>query len=201
MKTLVTAVAAVAVCLAAGAAAQEPCSRQAVEQALQRVLELKDLGAIYFEDAACDGSIVKQPPDLRYCRPQVAPILQCAEKAAAVLIEHLDDVRPTTATFAGGAHRVHPMVVPLGVVCLDMLLSISTTASVTYDAASGNNDVLGAGVAPRYYFRPDSYTTSNGRLSPLPIVLEVKANWQRALRAGQLKFEFSKWHRGELGQE
>ncbi len=115
-----------------------------------------------------------------------------------MLIDHLDDIRLTTATFWGEGHRNIPLRVPLGVVCLDMLLSISTTRSVTYDSATENDDMLGSGVVPKFYFRPDAYTVRNAAYTAKPVVLRVKANWQRALAAGQLTFEFSKWHRGEF---
>jgi hypothetical protein len=192
------AVAVLTVSLAAPAWAQDACSPAAIEQGLDRILKMQALGVIYFEGGASDGSIVKQPPELTFCRPEIEPILRCEEKAAPVLIQHLDDVRLTAAKFWGSGHRKHPIRVPLGVVCLDMLLSISTTQSPTYDPATENDDTLGAGVVPKFYFRPDAYTVKNGVYAPKPVVLKAKANWQRALEAGQLKFEFSKWHRGEF---
>jgi hypothetical protein len=172
------------------------CTTAELGAALDRVLQLKNLGPIYFEDAASDGSVVMMPPAYLVARPEIVPLLACEARAAAVLIEHLDDARLTSATFKGGAHWAHPVHVPLGVLCLDILISLSPFGSPVRDPKTENNDGLGAGVRAEYYFRPDEYDIESGRYHPKPHVFAVKKAWQKALREGLARFEYFDWHKG-----
>jgi hypothetical protein len=172
------------------------CARADLKSALDRVLQLKSLGIIYFEDAASDGSVVMMPPTYRAARPEILPLLVCEARAAEVLVDHLDDTRLTSAIFKGGAHRSHPIRVPLGVFCLDILISLTPFGSPVRDPETENDDGLGAGVRAEYYFRPDDFDIKAGRYTPKPHVLEVKKAWQAALHTGVARFEYSDWHKG-----
>jgi hypothetical protein len=177
-------------------AGTEGCSRLELEKALEKLRHLSGLGEIYVEDAAADGSVVMIPPDYRYARPEVVLFLKCENQAAEVLIDHLDDTRLTSARFKGGTHWGRPIPVPLGFVCLDILISLSQFGSAIRDPETENNDGLGSGVRGDYYFRPDDYEIRRDRYFPLPHVFEVKASWRKALRDGRLRFEYSNWHKG-----
>jgi hypothetical protein len=172
------------------------CERADLESALDRVLRLKNLGNIYSEDAAADGSVVMVPPAYRVARPEIIPLLACEARAATVLVEHLDDIRLTSATFKGGTHWSHPARVPLGVLCLDILIFLSPFGSPIRDPETEDNDGLGAGVRAEYYFRPDDFVIKAGRYAPKPQVFAVKKAWQKALRDGLARFEYSDWHKG-----
>jgi hypothetical protein len=172
------------------------CANAELETALDRVLQLKSLGNVYFEDAAADGSVVMIPPTYRAARPEIIPLLACEARAAEVLVEHLDDTRLTSARFKGGAHWSHPIRVPLGVLCLDVLISLSPFGSPVRDPKTENDDGLGAGVRAEYYFRPDDFDIKVGRYAPKAHVLAVKEAWQKALREGILRFEYSARHKG-----
>ena len=173
------------------------CTTAELGAALDRVLQLKNLGTIYVEDAASDGSVVMLPPSFRVARPEIVPLLACEARAAAVLVEHLDDARLTSATFKGGAYWSHPARVPLGVLCLDILIALSPFGSPVRDPKTEDSDRLGAGIRAEYYFRPDDFNVEAGRYIPKPHVLAVKKAWQTALREGLVRFEYSDWLKGK----
>jgi hypothetical protein len=181
---------------AIGSAQSVDCGDSQLAEALDRMLRIPGLGEIYVEDGAADGSIVMRPPKYRAARREIVPLLRCETRAAAVLIDHLDDVRLTTARFKGGVYWSKPVSVPLGFVCLDILISLSPFGSPIRDPGTENNDGLGSGVRAEYYFRPDDYQIRGTEYRPKPKVLEVKKNWEKALREGLVQFKYSKWHKG-----
>ena len=172
------------------------CTVPELESTLTALVELEDLGGIYFEDAAADGSVVMLPPDYLVARPEIVPFLRCEARAAEVLIAHIDDTRVTSARFKGGAHWPQPMRVPLGVLCLDILISLSPFDSPVRDPETEDNDGLGAGVLAEFYFRPDAFDIRNAAYTPDTHVLAVKEAWEKALHDGRLRFEYSDWHKG-----
>jgi len=198
MRKPILLLAVIAGLLAPSVSAKDACSPRSIRNSLETVRKLGDLGVVYIEDAAGDGSVVKIPPEYHSIRPEVAAVLQCGSRAAAILIEHLDDTRPTSAEFSGGSHRASPIRVPFGVVSLDLLMSISTFDSPVRDSETEDNDGLGCGFKAEYYFRPDEFETPQGASKASSWVLKVKFRWRRALARSQLKFEYSKWHRGEF---
>lgn len=129
-------------------------------------------GDTYVEDGAADLTVLWLPrrSPCREATPCEAPlpaikaILALEQNAIPLLIEHLDDVRPSSATFRGKR-------VPIAYVVLDLLLHISAAAHDSRifipDCA---DDGLGACIEPGFYFRPDvSRSEMKG----------VRANWQR----------------------
>ena len=176
-------------------ASERHCGRDQIEKALDALVALKGLGEIYIEDGAADGTIaVPEGETSRDRMAAVDPILMCSGKAAPVLIAHVDDTRLTSALFKGGAHRRQPIRVPVGFVCLDLLLNgLSPFDSAVRDPATENDDGLGMGFLPQFYFRPDSYKIGPGGYRPLPVVYNVKKQWEEALAQGKLQFRHEYW--------
>lgn len=151
----------------------------------------------YSEDGAADATVLAISPDLdgyatNPIAQEVKDIVALREKALPLLIECLDDTRPTVATVSSNGYLTKkPIHVPVGHVCLDILLNIvGVNNKLIYYNESGD-DGLGSGVRDGYYFRPDDYTVfGEDRFAQRPIVRIVKANWQRAYRAGKIKYDY-----------
>jgi hypothetical protein len=173
---------------------QTPCDLATLETAIDNLAGLEAFKGppVYVEDGACDGSVAALPPDYRP-PPEVLAILMCAQCAAPVLIDHLDDPRQTTARFEGGQHWNGPISVPLGYLCLDLLRVITTDESQSFDPTSVNDDDLGSGIMPSFYFRPDAFQQSGPTLIPSHEVALVKRTWKVALAEGTLRFRFQQW--------
>jgi len=100
----------------------------------------------------------------------------CRE-AISMLIDHIDDVRPTRAIRVDGNRRI---IVPLGYLCLDLLISMSIGESLIFD----HEDV--SEVRPEYWFPPDVLAQPEaGR-----VMARVKRAWVQAKAAGVLKFHY-----------
>ncbi|HMS41558.1 MAG TPA: hypothetical protein PKE69_15100 [Pyrinomonadaceae bacterium] len=151
----------------------------------------------YGEDGAMDASVLKlynidtdgttNPPV-----KEVADIVALREKAIPLLIEHLDDNRQSSATFHGGylPDVVEKVKVPVGHVCLDILLNI-VDSSFYYDKSCEIDTRLEGCIKDGLYFRPDDYWILGGdSFVERPIVRIVKANWQKAYKQGRLKYNF-----------
>lgn len=153
----------------------------------------------YGEDGARDASVLKlYIIDLtngitNAPVKEVADIVALREKAIPLLIEHLDDTRPSSATFDGGyisdgAPRVQ---VPVGYICLDILLMIVDSKVYMGKLEAEDEVELGGGIKEGFYFRPDDYFLLGGKhFIERPIVRIVKANWQKAFRAGRVKYNY-----------
>jgi hypothetical protein len=137
-----------------------------------------DFGSVYVEDGAADGSVTEEwrlsesGPEVK-AFAQVKAVVNLRDSALPLLIEHLDDVRPTQTQFNGKA-------VPLGVIALDILSHIIGPNSKVFDPDCAD-DGLGACVNSGYYFRPD---TSLAEMS------KVKEKWLRLYRRGAIKFRY-----------
>ncbi|MBX7171312.1 MAG: hypothetical protein K1X72_10165 [Pyrinomonadaceae bacterium] len=152
----------------------------------------------YGEDGAMDSSVLKLYiiDDGTTTAPvkEVADIVALREKAIPLLIEHLDDNRPTSATFSGGYLRNGQRVkVPVGHICLDILLNI-VDHSFYFDKNCEIETRLEGCIKDGFYSRPDDYwilgeNDSNNFLER-PIVRIVKANWKKAFKQGRLKYNF-----------
>lgn len=154
----------------------------------------------YGEDGAMDSSVLKLyliDSDGTTNAPvkEVADIVALREKAIPLLIEHLDDNRPSSATFNGGylPDSVQTVKVPVGHVCLDILLNI-VDSSFYYDKNCQIETRLEGCVKDGFYFRPDDYWIlgefGSNYFVERPIVRIVKANWQKAYQQGRLKYNF-----------
>lgn len=154
-------------------------------------LDAKDFGINYFEDGAADATVLfpesTQEP-YEYLRPAepVIALLQLRGRAFPLLIDCLSDTRVTSIHFNGN-NMVRPMNVPLGYVCLDVLMNFAWGKPVSDPDCS--DDGLGACMNNGFYFRPDDYygcTKAECMLRPWVVV--VQRNWKSAYLAHRLRF-------------
>jgi hypothetical protein len=140
----------------------------------------------YFDDGAADATVTC-PDD---CRnpfpapvPEVAALMKNPRVTVPLLIDCLADARQTSVQFDGDIGQ-NPMKVPVGYVCLDILMAWAGKPIGDYGDCG---DGLGACIDPSYYFRPDDYTHClNGSCDTRPWVLAVQQKWKGALRSGLL---------------
>lgn len=144
----------------------------------------------YSDDGAADATITNVGANnsgiVENPTPEVRAIVKLGEKAIPLLIAHLDDTRQTSATFGRNNVRV-----PVGHVCLDILTHIIKAPRTLIEDCA--DDGLGAWVREGYYFRPDAYARKGSRFIARPEVSRVKANWQRAYRKGNIKYQYPEW--------
>ena len=173
-----------------GSAAQKHSNNSGTGQYIDALVFYPNFGPIYREDGAADGSVTAPAPR----HQPVKNILDLRPKAIPLLIAHLDDTRLTSATFEGGFTRGQPLRVPVGHVCLDILLNIIGENRHIFFWECGD-DGLGACVREGYYFRPDEYYPANNNeyIARLGVRV-VKANWLKAYRRGWLAL-----HRPPIG--
>lgn len=174
-------------CMDCGLGTQRPRSA-AYQQLIEPLLKVPDFHMHYYDDGAadatvtcphnCDGWPLPKPV------PEVQSLLQTPKTTVPLLIDCLDDGRQTSVRFDGNV-TTRPMQVPLGYVCLDILMSRFVSDPIAdYEC---NTDGLGACLHTEYYFRPDDYTHCwNGTCDPRPWVVHVQKNWQRRLKDGTL---------------
>lgn len=82
------------------------------------------------------------------------------------------------------------MKVPVGYVCLDILLGVTRGDSV-FQRNCASQEGADACIRPEYYFRPDGYTNcweAAGKCAPRPRVGLVQRNWTREFLHGRLRF-------------
>jgi hypothetical protein len=157
--------------------AQSTVASRAKQEKLLSALVGVDFGVVYADDGAGDGTVTDQgrvfPPgqsvDPAKC---VQAIVDLRGEAIPLLINHLDDRRPTLTKFNGKP-------VPLGHIALDILSNI-TGSNSEVDIPDCSDDGLGACFQPGFYFRPDA---SLGEMKA------VKVKWQKLYRKGLLVFD------------
>lgn len=171
---------------------QKPlASQQEYHKYIDPLLEVKDFGG-YFDDAAADASILfpgnSTHPSDRPNDPAVA-LVRLGEKGTPLLIDCLSDGRVTNIRF-GGNYITKPMSVPVGYVCLDILMGTTSSKSLAeHDCA---DDGLGACMNSDFYFRPDDYydCVDHRQLCLLrPWILVVQRNWRREFLRKRLHFQ------------
>jgi hypothetical protein len=143
---------------------------------LMEALAKAEMGAIYVDDGAGDGTVTDAPegPD-----PRVKAVVDLRNAALPLLIRHLDDPRPTHTSF-----RVRPAFsdrpATLAHVALDILTHMTELNDKIYipDCA---DDGLGACFQPGYYFRPDASVKE---------MKNVKDKWQKLYRRGGVVFRY-----------
>ena len=148
------------------------------------------LTTVYHDDGAADATITAQStqdPSRQDAPAHVRAILDLGPTCIPMLVVHLDDQRLTSAKFDGGRFAHAPIQVPLGYICLDILLH--ATSGNAIHVADCADDGLGACVRSGYYFRPDVLR----RRASVATMRRVKAQWQRAYRAKQVLFEYPTW--------
>lgn len=158
---------------------------------IDALLHVEKFGTAYYEDGAADASVLfpesTQSPYgfLRPADPVIA-LVRLKQASFPLLIDCLSDGRLTRMRF-GGNRTTSPMNVPVGYVCLDLLMGIVRGKPVSDPDCS--DDGLGACMNFGFYFRPDDYyDCSDTSCMARPWVLLVKRNWKTQFLAHTLKF-------------
>lgn len=161
-------------------AARAAVPSRALQERLFFALAGIDFGSVYVEDGAADGSVTEEwrlsesgPEAKAKAFAQVKAVVNLRDSALPLLIEHLNDARPTQTQFNGKP-------VPLGVIALDILSRIIGPNSEVFDLDCAD-DGLGACFNSGYYFRPDA---------SLAEMRNVKGKWLRLYRRGAVKFKY-----------
>lgn len=151
------------------------------------LVQVKDFKVEYYEDGAADASVLF-PGQGEYQMPvdAVVAIAQLRQRSLPVLIDCLSDGRLTNAWF-GGNRITARMRVPVGYVCMDLLMGMVPGRPVADPECS--DDGLGSCMNEGFYFRPDDYfLCSDQDCNPRPWVLVVQRNWKGMYLAGRIKF-------------
>ena len=166
------------------------------EKLIDALVVAPNLYVQYVEDGGRDDSILAlcengDPNVARQNPKEVLNIVALREKAIPLLIECLDDTRPTSATVLFGGYLTDkPVRVPVGHVCLDILTSIVERNNELIFVEDPSDGFCGD-IKDGYCFRPDDYKAySDDRFKNRPIVRIVKANWQKAYRDGKIKYNY-----------
>lgn len=138
----------------------------------------------YSTDGAADVSVMalgqNQYGVTTHPPAELARIVALRQSAIPILISHLDDTTPTLHRFSAAPS----LRVPLGFVCLDILVAITEGPMHVQDCA---DDGFGACVTEGYFFRPDSSRQD---------IAKVKKKWERLLAKGHVRFVFPSWWAG-----
>jgi len=155
------------------------------------LLGVSDFGIHYYDDGAADATVLfpsndKSPWDRP--RDAVIALVRLGPKGLPVLIDCLDDTTITSVRFDGN-RITRPMNVPLGYICLDILMGVARGKPVS--DAECSDDGLGACMNDGFYFRPDDYENcwaQTGTCGLRPWVRVVQANWRREFLKKRLRF-------------
>ena len=165
------------------------------ENLIDALVNTPNLYVKYVEDGAADGSVLAIYEDgsgnmTNSIAKEVKDIVALRDKAIPLLIEHLDDTRPTSATTSQGGYLTDkPIRVPVGYVCLDILINIVGVKNrLIYSEEERGG--FGSEIKDGYYFRPDDYRIIGDIFVVRPIVRIAKANWQKAYRDGKIKYDY-----------
>jgi hypothetical protein len=169
-------------------ASEQVASSPEYHKYIDPLLDVKDFRMYYYEDGASDASVLFPSKEgIPYGRP-VEPLISLVrlrEKSFPLLIDCLNDRRVTSVRFDGN-RITKPMNVPLGYVCLDILMF---TASGRVSDPQCADDGLGACMNDGFYFRPDDYANCWEQECRLrPWVTVVQRNWKKELFARRLRF-------------
>ncbi len=153
----------------------------------------------YGEDGAHDATVIalyiRNVDEVIPPKKEVRDIVALKDKAIPLLIECLDDTRPTSAIFIGGyiSGKPYPKV-PVGHVCLDILIQIAKNRDSNDKGCPRGEAELGACIKDGFYFRPDDYSPIGDGLGygfqERAIVRIVKANWLKEYRNGRVKYDY-----------
>jgi len=163
----------------------------AYRRSINPLLAVTDFRIGYFEDGAADASVLfpqsSQKP-YEYLMPvePVAALVGLRDRGIPLLIDCLSDGRMTQMHF-GGNTITRPMNVPVGYVCLDILMQEVQGSQVAGPDCA--DDGLGACMKNGFYFRPDDYYRCTERNCLLrPWVLVVQETWRKAYLAHRLRY-------------
>ena len=149
----------------------------------------------YGEDGAHDATVLalymRNVDEVIPPKKEVRDIVALKNKAIPLLIECLDDTRPTSAIFIGGYVSGEPYPkVPVGHVCLDILIHIAKNLDDNDKDCPRGEPELGACIKDGFYFRPDDYSPFADGFRERAIVRIVKANWLKSYRNGKVKYDY-----------
>lgn len=153
------------------------------------LVAVQNYGTKYYEDGAADASVVypasTEPPyDYREPASAVVDLIRLGRRGLSILIDCLSDARLTKMRFDGNT-ITQAMDVPVGYVCLDILMSEVRGRPVS-DPECG--DGLGGCTSQGFYFRPDDYYECRAlACEPRPWVLLVQRSWKLAYFAHRLR--------------
>jgi hypothetical protein len=174
MRKLFTGVTLLGLAFAAVIASAQNRPGTAEERLISALLPV-NFENIYADDGMADGTVTDAGTvtarygDKAYAK--VRQIIALGPRAIPLLIEHVDDARPSKTLFNGRP-------VPMGHIALDILIHVAGDNSRIYIADCAD-DGLGACLEPAYYFRPDAKRDEMRR---------VKHNWKRLYRSGAVSF-------------
>lgn len=154
------------------------------EKFIAPLLSVKDFGMHYASVIypSSESNVYDRPRD-----PIIA-LIRLGKKSHPLLIDCLSDDRLTTVWFAGNT-TTKEMRVPLGYVCLDLLMRVAKSKFVF--EADCADDGLGACVNTGYYFRPDDYfhcAVGWDKCAARPWIAVVQKNWARLYKQRRLQF-------------
>jgi hypothetical protein len=149
----------------------------------------------YSADGAADVSVTSydmtDPKTAEHHIRAVLDIVNLGQKAIPLLIAHLDDMRPTSATFYSERYK-RVVNVPVGYVCLDLLTNIvKDTPRIFIEPCT--DDGLGACFKGEFYFWPDAFNLRGRGYMARPEIIRAKSNWQRSYRMGYVKYRYPRW--------
>ena len=148
------------------------------------LVTMDDAGVMYNDDGAADASVLF--PGSGRPRDPVIALVRLRAKSLPLLIDCLSDTRVSKAGFGGDA-TTRPMKVPVGYVCLDLLMGTAKNRAIFRPDCA--DDGLGACVSTGYYFRPDDYFHCiEGDCDARPWVAVVQRNWRQLFLSGRLRF-------------
>jgi len=175
----------------ASAATEKLATAGEYHRYIDPLLGVTDFEAHYYEDGAADATVLfpegTQPPKTHLRPPEpVVELVRLRDRSLPLLIDCLDDGRVTTMRFEGNK-ITQPMNVPLGYVCLDILMNLVTGKPVSDSECA--SDGLGACMNLGFYFRPDDYYECSDRDCFLrPWVHVVRRKWKQEYLAHRLRF-------------
>ena len=157
---------------------------------IDRLVTVADFGIhYYYYYGAADASVLFPSTDTEpYDRPRdpVVALVHLRTKSFRVVIDCLSDPRVTTAQFDGNS-ITNPMKVPVGYVCLDILMAVTRGRPASDPDCSA--DGLGSCMNEGFYFRPDDYSRCwKDKCNLRPWVLVVQRNWRRVFLGRRLRF-------------
>jgi hypothetical protein len=152
------------------------------------LLTVADFGIHYYDDGAADASVLfPMTNDNPYERPRqpVLDLVRLGERGLPLLIDCLGDTRVTNVVF-DGSRITRPMKVPVGYVCLDILMGVTRGKPASNPDCS--DDGLGACMNDGFYFRPDDYSRCwQDTCVARPWIGVVQRKWRDALSHHRLK--------------
>lgn len=155
------------------------------------LLGVMDFRTHYYEDGAADATVLfpegsQAPYDYLAPPASVVALGRLRERGIPLLIDCLSDGRITSMRFDG--NRVtRPMSVPVGYVCLDILMNEASGKPVSDPSCA--DDGLGACMNYGFYFRPDDYYACTDKDCMLrPWIFVVQRKWRNQYLAHGLRF-------------